>query len=99
MTAAEQTARVESASDFYTYPGPPSDKEKRTMAETTTTSTQAEPEHPTEQQEPQRLSPVWHRLALGGILLIAVFMNIYRLGQNGFDSYYPPAVRSMMDNW
>jgi 4-amino-4-deoxy-L-arabinose transferase-like glycosyltransferase len=26
-------------------------------------------------------------------------MDFYRLGQNGFDSYYPPAVRSMMDNW
>jgi 4-amino-4-deoxy-L-arabinose transferase-like glycosyltransferase len=26
-------------------------------------------------------------------------MDFYRLGQNGFDTYYPPAVRSMMDNW
>src|SRR5205823_11248353 len=26
-------------------------------------------------------------------------MNFYQLGQNGFGSYYPPAVRSMMDNW
>jgi hypothetical protein len=26
-------------------------------------------------------------------------MNFYKLGQIGFDSYYPPAVRSMMDNW
>jgi 4-amino-4-deoxy-L-arabinose transferase-like glycosyltransferase len=69
------------------------------MAETTTTHTQAEPEHPAEQREPRRFPAVWHRLALGGVLLIAVFMNFYRLGQNGFDSYYPPAVRSMMDNW
>ena len=64
------------------------------MAETPTTSTQAEPGHPTDQQEPQESVAVWHRLALGGVLLIAVFMNFYRLGQNGFDSYYPPAVRS-----
>src|SRR5215469_15211872 len=69
------------------------------MAETTTTHTQAEPEHPTDQREPRRFPAVWQRLALGGILLIAVFMNFYRLGQHGFDSYYPPAVRSMMDNW
>src|SRR5579872_3097012 len=69
------------------------------MDETTTTSTQAEPEHPTEQREPQRIPLTWQRLALGGVLLIAVFMNFYRLGQNGFDTYYPPAVRSMMDNW
>jgi 4-amino-4-deoxy-L-arabinose transferase-like glycosyltransferase len=69
------------------------------MAETPMTSTQAEPEHPTEQRELQRFPAVWHRLALGGILLIAVFMDFYRLGQNGFGSYYPPAVRSMLDNW
>jgi 4-amino-4-deoxy-L-arabinose transferase-like glycosyltransferase len=69
------------------------------MAETITTSTQAEPEYPTEQQEPQRLSAAWQRIALGAILLISVFMNFYKLGQIGFDSYYPPAVRSMMDNW
>ena len=64
------------------------------MAEATTTSTQAEPEHSTEQRESQRFPAIWHRLALGGILLIAVFMDFYKLGQNGFDSYYPPAVHS-----
>jgi 4-amino-4-deoxy-L-arabinose transferase-like glycosyltransferase len=69
------------------------------MAETATTSTQAEPEHPADRREPQRFPLVWRRLALGGILLIAVFMDFYRLGQNGFGSYYPPAVRSMLDNW
>jgi 4-amino-4-deoxy-L-arabinose transferase-like glycosyltransferase len=26
-------------------------------------------------------------------------MDFYKLGQDGFDTYYPPAVRSMMDNW
>src|ERR1700676_4369454 len=40
-----------------------------------------------------------HRLALGGILLISAVMNFYELGKNGFGSYYPAAVRSMMDNW
>ncbi|GHO72186.1 dolichyl-phosphate-mannose--protein mannosyltransferase [Ktedonobacter sp. SOSP1-52] len=70
------------------------------MAETTTTRAQAEePEHPTAPWEPQRLAAPWQRLALGAILLISVFMNFYKLGQNGFDTYYPPAVRSMMDNW
>ena len=42
---------------------------------------------------------IWRRLALGGILLIAIFMDFYQLGQDGFGLYYPPAVRSMMDNW
>src|SRR5262249_20213422 len=69
------------------------------MAETITTNTQAESEHPTEHQQPQRFSAVWQRLALGAILLISVFMNFYKLGQIGFSAYYPAAVRSMMDNW
>ncbi len=69
------------------------------MAETSTTSPQAEPEHPIAPREPRRLPAIWQRLTLGGILLLAVCMDFYRLGQNGFDTYYPPAVRSMMDNW
>ena len=68
------------------------------MADTTPTITQVEPEHPKEQPLPQRF-PNWHRLALVGIVLISVFMDFYRLGQNGFGTYYPAAVRSMMDNW
>jgi 4-amino-4-deoxy-L-arabinose transferase-like glycosyltransferase len=68
------------------------------MANTTPTITQADPEYPKEQRVQQRF-PMWHRLALVGIILISVFMDFYRLGQNGFGSYYPAAVRSMMDNW
>lgn len=41
----------------------------------------------------------WHRVALVGITLIAVFMNFYQLGKNGYSSYYPAAIRSMMDSW
>lgn len=41
----------------------------------------------------------WHRLALIGITLISAFMNFYQLGANGYSSYYPAAIRSMMDNW
>src|SRR5438067_1035651 len=40
-----------------------------------------------------------YRVALGGILLISIVMNFYELGKNGFGSYYPAAVRSMLDNW
>src|SRR5579872_5180054 len=67
------------------------------MADTTTTITQVEPEHPIERRS--QYFPAWHHLALAGITLISIFMNFYRLGQNGFGSFYPPAVRSMMDNW
>jgi 4-amino-4-deoxy-L-arabinose transferase-like glycosyltransferase len=68
------------------------------MANITPTITQARSEYPEEQQVQQRFT-MWHRLALVGILLISVFMDFYRLGQNGFGSYYPAAVRSMMDSW
>jgi len=69
------------------------------MAETFTTRPQAEHEHQRGLRGLQHFSVLWQRLALGGILLLAIFMNFYKLGQDGFNTYYPPAVRSMMDNW
>ena len=69
------------------------------MAEISTTRPQAKPEHPIESRESQRFPALWERITLGGILLLAVLMDFYKLGQDGFDTYYPPAVRSMMDNW
>ena len=46
------------------------------------------------------LSRLWHRLALGIVLLISIFMNFYQLGQNGFANlYYASAIRSMLDSW
>jgi 4-amino-4-deoxy-L-arabinose transferase-like glycosyltransferase len=68
------------------------------MADTLPKIIQTESEHITEQRTHKRFPP-WHRLALGGIILISVFMDFFLLGQNGFSTYYPPAVRSMMDNW
>jgi 4-amino-4-deoxy-L-arabinose transferase-like glycosyltransferase len=65
-----------------------------TISRTPTDATERAPE-----QQEQRRSPLWSRLALVGITLIAIFMDFYQLGRNGFGSYYPPAVRSMMDNW
>src|SRR5690242_476693 len=42
----------------------------------------------------------WQRLALGGVLLISIFMNFYQLGQNGFaNQYYASAIGSMLDRW
>src|SRR5438067_2661818 len=68
------------------------------MADTITTIPRVEPEHAIEQRVQLRPA-LWHRLALAAITLISVFMNFFQLGQNGFGSYYPAAVRSMMDNW
>ncbi len=69
------------------------------MADTTVNRVQAEPERIAERRANKYTNFKWHQLALGGIFLISVFMNFYQLGANGFGSYYPPAVRSMMDNW
>ncbi|MBV9689065.1 MAG: glycosyltransferase family 39 protein [Ktedonobacteraceae bacterium] len=68
------------------------------MADTIPITMQAESEHATEQKLEKRLLSR-HRLVLAGIILISVFMNFFQLGQNGFGTYYPAAVRSMMDNW
>ncbi len=68
------------------------------MAEATSKIFQTEPEYVTEQSAQKRF-PFWHRWALGVIALIAIFMDFFQLGRNGYGSYYPPAVRSMMDNW
>src|SRR5712691_7856665 len=52
-----------------------------------------------ERKAPAR-SSLWHRLALGGIILISIFMNFFQLGQNGFGNlYYAAGVRSMLDSW
>src|SRR5579863_7203148 len=43
---------------------------------------------------------LWQWLALGGVMLVSIFMNFYQLGQNGFANlYYASAIRSMLDNW
>jgi len=68
------------------------------VADTTEKIIQTEPERVSERTVPQRF-PLWERLALGAIMLASIIMNFYQLGANGFGSYYPPAVRSMMDNW
>src|SRR2546429_4149176 len=68
------------------------------MADTAPQIIPVEPELLPEKRVEKRF-PSWHQLVLGGIILISVFMNFFQLGQNGFGSYYPPAVRSMMDNW
>ncbi len=68
------------------------------MADTEEKIIQSEPERLIERRVPQG-SPLWQRLALGGIMLVSLFMNFFQLGKNGFGTFYPPAVRSMMDNW
>ena len=70
------------------------------MAETQEEIVQIQPgEQLAEQKAPAR-SSLWHRLALGGIMLISIFMNFFQLGQNGFGNlYYAAGIRSMLDNW
>jgi len=69
------------------------------MAETLEVTTQDQPADMAEQKIYDPSSP-WQRLALGGVMLISLFMNFYQLGQNGFGNlYYAAGVRSMLDNW
>ncbi|HEX3643855.1 MAG TPA: glycosyltransferase family 39 protein, partial [Ktedonobacteraceae bacterium] len=43
---------------------------------------------------------LWQRLALGGIIVISLFMNFFELGQNGFGNlFYAAGIRSMLDSW
>ncbi len=43
---------------------------------------------------------IWHRIALGAILLISAFLNMYKLNQEGYaNAYYAAAVKSMLTNW
>lgn len=72
------------------------------MADTLPEIIQNKPEPLPEQPVKRRFlswPPAWHQLALAGIALIAGFMDFFMLGANGYGSYYPPAIRSMMDNW
>ncbi|HEY7413671.1 MAG TPA: glycosyltransferase family 39 protein [Ktedonobacteraceae bacterium] len=69
------------------------------MAEASTTHTQAGLERPIAPRQPEVRRSLWERLALISILLLAVLMDFYKLGQDGFDTYYPAAIRSMMDSW
>ncbi|HEY3991881.1 MAG TPA: hypothetical protein VGM01_03270, partial [Ktedonobacteraceae bacterium] len=44
--------------------------------------------------------PLWSRIALGAVLLLAIFMDFFQLGQNGYGNlYYAAGVRSMGDSW
>jgi hypothetical protein len=69
------------------------------MADTQEAIVQIEPGVQLSEQKAPVGSSVWHRLALGGIMLISIFMNFFQLGQNGFGNlYYAAGVRSMLDN-
>ncbi|MGO8947926.1 MAG: glycosyltransferase family 39 protein [Ktedonobacterales bacterium] len=66
-------------------------------------------ENDRERVEPGAQQPettLWQRGALGTILLLALFLNLFQLGQNqfadittGVNSYYAAAVHSMALNW
>jgi 4-amino-4-deoxy-L-arabinose transferase-like glycosyltransferase len=74
------------------------------MADTLETNAQVQPAPIIEQKALTPPAPlvtpaIWQRAALGGIMVISLFMNFYQLGQNGFGNlYYAAGVRSMLDN-
>lgn len=59
-----------------------------------------------EREREQQATALWQWIALGAILLLALFLEIFLLGQNhfadittGVNSYYAAAVKSMAMNW
>jgi 4-amino-4-deoxy-L-arabinose transferase-like glycosyltransferase len=51
-----------------------------------------------EERAPAR-SSLWSRLALVAIMVIAIILNFYQLGQSGYaNAYYAASVRSMLDS-
>lgn len=43
---------------------------------------------------------MWHRIALGVILLASTFLNVFQLNQEGYANlYYAATVKSMLTNW
>ncbi|HET9920843.1 MAG TPA: hypothetical protein VFQ30_13420, partial [Ktedonobacteraceae bacterium] len=64
------------------------------MADTLETTRQAQPDERLNEKVSVS-TPIWHRLALGGVMFISLFMNFYQFGQNGFGNlYYAAGVRS-----
>ena len=67
----------------------------------------AQPNQPTNQpsthpitQSPSHPTRTWHRVALAGILLLAVFLHFFRLEQEGYANlYYAAAVKSQLTSW
>ncbi len=47
----------------------------------------------------RKSTPLWSKIALGGVLLVSLFMDFFQLGQNGYGNlYYAAGVRSMTDS-
>jgi 4-amino-4-deoxy-L-arabinose transferase-like glycosyltransferase len=70
------------------------------MVDTQEEIVQIEPGWQLAEQKAHAGSTLWYRLALGGIMLISIFMSFFQLGQNGFGNlYYASGIRSMLDNW
>ena len=55
---------------------------------------------PTAMARPTAATRTWHRVALAGVLLLAVFLHFFRLEQEGYANlYYAAAVKSMLTSW
>ena len=56
--------------------------------------------HTQSDQSSTQSTRIWYRVALAGILLLAVFLHFFRLEQEGYANlYYAAAVKSMLTSW
>ena len=63
-------------------------------------TTRGQSNYPTAVASSRKATRTWHRLALAGILLLAVFLHFFRLEQEGYANlYYAAAVKSMLTSW
>lgn len=45
-------------------------------------------------------NPPWHALALAAVLVLAAFLNFFRIGSLGYgNTYYAAAVKNMLTSW
>src|SRR5437764_9397495 len=59
-----------------------------------------EQEQTTLPEDSQKPLLLWHKLALGGILVISIFLNFYDLTeQDFFEYFFGTAIKSMLMNW
>ncbi len=58
------------------------------------------PRLPAVTARPATATRTWHRLALAGVLLLALFLHFFRLEQEGYANlYYAAAVKSQLLSW
>jgi len=72
----------------------------QTLVDTSSVDDKEEQEETPIPQDSHQLLLFWHKLALGTVLVISAFFNLFALAkQDFFEYYYGAAIKSMLMNW